>query len=435
MRLCTVLALAVAGVIVGCQRGEPGPVTLKPEAFLQPSTLQRGENTRATAIDQPGAVNYDTVRLDLLAPQQDAKAAAPQEPMTTLPPSVARLVPSPAPVSAPLPPLGEGVAAVIGRVVVEVNGEPIYSQKVLGPIEPDLAARAKEADPETFKKLAAREIKSQIDSLIRAALEVAAARKNLSAQDLAMAEQRTMIWRQEQITQAGGSVELARQKAAAEGISFEEKVQDEYRANIVRFFYAKKIFPRVQVRAEDMRRYYDRNKDKEFTDRAAIGFRLIKVDIKKVGDRSMALSKADELVARARKGEDFATLAREYNDDSRLRGNGGDMGMIDRGAFAKAEVENALWKAGPGEVVGPVEDAGAFYIAKVEQKKDGRVRSFDEESVQDDIREKLKNEQLVALRDRQREQLMQGAVVNPYPPPIDPLVEIVMQKYPGWAMK
>ncbi|MCS7033230.1 MAG: peptidylprolyl isomerase [Phycisphaerae bacterium] len=431
---CRFAIVSIVACLGGCQRGGE-PLVLQPEAFLRESTLEKPETSgRRTAIDQPGIVNYDNVRVDLLRPEEEAPAGNSGDPVT-VPQSVAALVPSPSTTAPPLPPLGTGTAAVLGRVVVEVNGEPIFSRKVLQPIEPDLAARAREMDPESFRKAAARAIREQIDFLIRTELEVAAARKNLSAQDLLVADALTEQWRRKQVTEAGGSLEEARRKARAEGTTFEEKVMDEYRANLVRIYYSKKIFPRVQVSADEMRRFYDRNRQTLFTERAAAQFRLIKVDVKKVGSAPMALAKAEELRDRARRGEDFETLAREYNDDSRLRSNGGDVGMIDRGAFARQKVEEAVWALSPGQITDVIEDSGAYYIARLEQKKEGRERSFEEEAVQDQIRRELSSRQLTEMRERRREELLQNAVVNPYPPPIEPLVEIVMQKYPYWAMK
>lgn len=434
----TYLILGSLAAAAGCNRGEQ-PLLLKPEAFLQPSTLeQRQISPRNTAIEQPGIVNYDNVRLDLLQ-TEEGKPAEPVGDPVTVPPSVAAMVKSPElkelPADKPLPPLGVGAAAVLGRVVVEVNGEPIFSNKVLNPIEPDLAAKARETDPDQFKKIAAKAIRDQVDFLIRTELEVAAAKKNLGTQELQIADGLTEQWRRKQITEAGGAVELARQKARAEGTTFEEKVNDEYRANLVRIYYSKRIFPRVQVNADDMRRFFDRNREQMFSDRSAAQFRLIKVDVKKVGDMALARAKADELLTRARKGDDFATIAKEYNDDARLRSTGGDVGMIEKGAFARQAVEDAVWQLNAGDVSNVIEDNNALYIAKLEQKKEGRVRGFEEEAVQDQIRNELRSRQLAELRERQREILLRDAVVNPYPPQIEPMVEIVMQKYPYWAMK
>jgi parvulin-like peptidyl-prolyl isomerase len=422
-------------LLSGCGGGDRGePVVLRPDAFFRPSTLQQPENRRRTAIDQPESLTYDNARIDLLN-------QAPPEPevrtlVTSIPPEAERLIPSAtAPSTRPLAPMGTGVAMAVGRVAVEVNGQPVFSKKVLQPIEPDLAADAREMDPESFRKSAAGKIRNQLDFLIRTELEVAAARRNLTPAEVQVAEAQTMAWRQRQITEAGGSIEQARQKAIGEGTTFEEKVEEEFRTNLVRAFYSKRIFPRVQVTADDMRRYYDRNMEREFTSRAAAQFRLIKVDVKKVGDRAKAEQMARELADRARGGEDFAAVARDYNDDARLRNNGGEVGSIEKGAFALTAVEDAVWKLNPGEVTDPIEEKNAFYVAKLEQKGEARVQSFDEEAVQDKIRSTLRGRQFQELRDKQREQLLEGAVVNPYPPKVEPLLEIVMQKYPYWAMK
>ena len=434
--MVTASATAVAMLAGGCGRGVD-PVVIKPEAFFRESTIAKADTSvRRTAIDQPGSVNYDNVRLDLLRPEGGDPGRL-EPAVTTVPPSVAEMIPGPeaSAAAAPLPPLGAGVTSTVGRVVLEVNGEPIYSNQVLRPIEPDLAANAKEMQPEQFKKYAAKEIRSQVDALIRSELEVAAAKKNLSAQETLGAEGLTMDWRVRQIRAAGGSIEEARKRALEQGRTFEEQVQEEYRANLVRLFYSKRILPRVQVTAEDMRRYYEKNKATRFTERAGATFRLIKVDTKKTGDRAAALAKAAELQARAGKGEDFAAIARDYNDDPRLRANGGEVGTVERGAFARQAIEDAVWALNPGNVSAPIEDNNAFYIAKLESKSDGRSREFSDETVQDEIRTALRAEQLAELRDRQRESLMKGAVVTPYPPPIEPLLEIVMQRYPAWAMQ
>ena len=428
----TILAIPLTLWLVGCGGQKLEPVTLRPDAFFRSSTLQQPENQRRTAILQPDELTYDNARIDLL----NAPTPPPTNVtvVTTIPPEAQNLIPSPQPATKPLPPLGSGVSMAVGRVAVEVNGQPIFSKKVLQPIEPDLAADARTMDADSFKRIATKKIADQLEFLIRTELEVAAAKRNLTPSEVQIAEAQTMVWRQRQITDAGGSIEMARQKALSEGTTFEEKVEDEFRTNLVRAFYTKRIFPRVQVNADDMRRYYDRHLDREFSTRPGAQFRLIKVDIRKIGDRAQAEQKARELAARARGGEDFAVIARDYNDDARLRGNGGEVGMIDKGAFALTQVEDAVWKLAPGEVTDPVEEKNAFYIAKLEQKSEGRVQSFDEEAVQDKIRAPLGAEQFAELRDRQRDQLLEGAVVNPYPPKVEPLVDIVMQKYPYWAM-
>lgn len=73
-----------------------------------------------------------------------------------------------------------------------------------------------------------------------------------------------------------------------------------------------------------------------------------------------ALAKANELLAKLKAGEDFATLAAAHSDcPSKQRG--GDLGEFDRGrmvpAFEKAVVDNKV-----GAIVGPVETDFGYHI-------------------------------------------------------------------------
>ena len=55
----------------------------------------------------------------------------------------------------------------LGGVVAEVNGNPIYANKVLRQLTPELAARAPELDEGQFRKLAAQEVAKKIEGLER----------------------------------------------------------------------------------------------------------------------------------------------------------------------------------------------------------------------------------------------------------------------------
>ena len=67
-------------------------------------------------------------------------------------------------------------------------------------------------------------------------------------------------------------------------------------------YYQKKLVPRIQVTAEDMRRYYDQYRGAEFSQPEKVRFRLIKITVKQVGDPSLAKQKIEDL--RKRKGPD-----------------------------------------------------------------------------------------------------------------------------------
>jgi peptidyl-prolyl cis-trans isomerase D len=246
----------------------------------------------------------------------------------------------------------------------------------------------------------------------------------------------TTQWRARQITEAGGSVELARQKFAAEGLNFEEAVRERYRFHITQVYFQKKLMPRIQVTADDMRRYYQLNKDKEFTDHDAARFRLIKIDPKLIGGadaKDKAVERARELRARATKGqEDFAELAK-FSHDAHLSKTGGDVGWVQRGAYSLEKVEKAVFALQPGQVTDIIVEGGAFYIAKLEELKNGFVNPFNSQAVQTEIHDKLQRMQFRTMREAQQADLERGAIINFDPQRMDVALEMAMQRYPQWA--
>ena len=83
-----------------------------------------------------------------------------------------------------------------------------------------------------------------------------------------------------------------------------------------------------------------------------------------------AQKRAGELYARARKGEDFAKLAREYSKDPGSAAKGGDLGFSQRGAFVK-EFEDALFAMKPGDISKPVKTQYGFHVIKLTAIKPG----------------------------------------------------------------
>ena len=441
-------------IVAGCAKDEA--TALDREAFYRPPPGTRAD--RHVLQDQPGQLDYDNVRMDLLAsPDQQISVlnlgtddAPPRESVTSVPESVREAVQFPTaagnangrsaattlPATAPAvrPGVSSGVAMTIGSVVCEVNGTPIYADKVLKSLSRVFAAEAKRRNERDFRKYAAAEIEKQVTLFVEEELAFAAAKKNLDPREQQAAQDRTMAWRARQITQAGGSIEQARARAADEGLNFDEMVDAQHRLHMVQLYYTKRLLPRAQVRADEMRRYYNQNLQTLFTEHPQAQFRVIRIDAAKTGGAQQAQAKIEDLRTRAARGEDFAELARTINDDPHLMRQGGDVGWVQRGAFAIEPLEEAVWKlTEPGQVTPVVRVGESFYLAKLEARKPGRVRPFEEEAVQGQIRKALQGEMLASLRSREREMLMRDAIVYPYPPAYDVVLEMAMQKYPEWA--
>jgi len=85
--------------------------------------------------------------------------------------------------------------------------------------------------------------------------------------------------------------------------------------------------------------------------------------------------KARELTQRVKRGEDFATLAREFSTDG-TAAKGGDLGWFGKNRMVKP-FEEAAFKARVGEVVGPVRSQFGLHIIKVTGRSNREVKIAD----------------------------------------------------------
>ncbi len=102
-----------------------------------------------------------------------------------------------------------------------------------------------------------------------------------------------------------------------------------------------------------------------------------------------AEEKAAKLAEEAKQGADFAALAKANSDDPGSKGEGGDLGWVERDVMVKP-FEDALYAMQPGEIRGPVKTDFGYHVLKLREIKGGEGRSFE------DVREQLAAEQLQA---------------------------------------
>src|SRR5258706_11876955 len=262
--IATLFSLALAAIFVGCSDSSSAP-PLPARAFYPEE--RRIEEDPRSEIDRnrnPSGVTIPKPRPQ--APLPQPRVSPPPHP--TAPPPPTRPAASADSTGAP-PGLSSGQYQLIGSVVAKVNGIPIYANKILALLKKPLTQKARELGPDQFRDFAKQLIKQQLTELERDELLLAAAQRALSDEDQRMVDAMTQIWRSEQITLAGGSLQLARSKAAAEGDDFDELVREQHRRKKVERFHIRKLSPRIQVTVDDLRPHYDKPKAVEFTENEA----------------------------------------------------------------------------------------------------------------------------------------------------------------------
>lgn len=131
--------------------------------------------------------------------------------------------------------------------------------------------------------------------------------------------------------------------------------------------------------ARELYRYYRANLSR-FDRPAEIRWREIFLSVEKHPDEAARRKAAEALLARLRKGEDFAALARAESDSPRAAGGG--LWATTPGGFASKGVNEALERLPVGAVSEVIEDPRGLYIVRVESRRPAGPARFEDVQVQ-----------------------------------------------------
>ncbi len=93
-------------------------------------------------------------------------------------------------------------------------------------------------------------------------------------------------------------------------------------------------------------------------------------------DEAAVMKQANGLIARARKGEDFGQLARQYSTEPGAATSGGELGWFGKGRMVKP-FEDIAMKGRPGQILGPVKTQFGIHIIHIEGRDQRQVKIAD----------------------------------------------------------
>jgi peptidyl-prolyl cis-trans isomerase SurA len=171
-----------------------------------------------------------------------------------------------------------------------------------------------------------------------------------------------------------------------------------------------RVRARIKVTDEDLKNYYQQH-GQEFASGHEIKVRHIFLQVPAgaaSAEEARVREKGQKVLARLRGGEDFAKVARETSQGPSAA-DGGDLGWLRRGVI-QPEVERAAFALETGQFSDLVRTRTGFQIVKVEGRRGGEPRPFDQ--VKDEIRDRLTNDQADVLRQQYVAELRKDALIE-----------------------
>ncbi len=178
-----------------------------------------------------------------------------------------------------------------------------------------------------------------------------------------------------QKTATTNEYELKR-KLAEQGQSYAE-MQDSYHNEMLEHdFLFNEIKNKVNLDLIQLRAYYNENL-KSYDQPARISWREVEVSVAKYPDRAAARKRADAILARLRRKEDFAAVA-QSSSDGPTASKGGLYADMTPGGYGIPSVNDTLNVIAEGEISPVLEAPMSFHIIRVESRRAAGPLPFDE---------------------------------------------------------
>ncbi len=144
----------------------------------------------------------------------------------------------------------------------------------------------------------------------------------------------------------------------------------------------------TKVTDEEMKKFYDENKETYYRDEVKASHILIStVDEKGAPlsdkDKEAAKKKAEDILKKAKSGEEFSELAKENSQDPGSAAQGGDLGFFGKGKMVP-EFEKAAFALKPGEISEIVESEFGYHIIKSFER-------VEEQTPFEDVKDEIKS--------------------------------------------
>ncbi|MCA9537928.1 MAG: peptidylprolyl isomerase [Myxococcales bacterium] len=297
-------------------------------------------------------------------------------------------------------------AEIIDGVVAVVNDEVITLSELDDTARPLLAPVAGISDPIERDRQRNRIRREALDQLIGKHLVAQeAARRNITIGPEAIDAHLDRIKASQ-----GWTDDQLRMYLSSQGIAMSQ-FRSEVRENLLQQRVVGAVIGgRVRIGEGDLRDYYNEKLTQSGGDYQIEAAHIVLTVPQNASPAEEAATRrqAEELLARARSGEDFAALARQYSQAPGAE-DGGYLGIFQRGTF-EPRLEKALEDLPVGGIAGPVRTGFGYHIVRLIDRKKTPPKPFEE--VQDELRRELQNKRLAEELTKWIDELKKKAFVE-----------------------
>jgi peptidyl-prolyl cis-trans isomerase C len=181
---------------------------------------------------------------------------------------------------------------------------------------------------------------------------------------------------------------------------FQTKLLDIKEQLLIESLLKKKIASDSQLSDEELKKYYDANKDK-FKKESEINTRHILLKTEE---------EAKQIKEKLKNGEDFVELAKQYSIDPNAKTTGGELGFHPKGTILPEYEEVAFKLVKVGQISGIVKTQYGYHIIRLEGTKPPAFVGFDE--VRDFIKQQLAQDKQKGLIEKYIDDLKKSAKIT-----------------------
>lgn len=334
----------------------------------------------------------------------------------TLPALLSLLMVAAAPGSA------RGEAFAVDAMVGQVNGQAVYADEVLDPIDAQLTALARQLPPSQFYRRAGQLVAGRVQQIVADALILGEAERALSDRERQALRIILQRERDRLLRELGrGSLAMAEDRLQQErGMTLDQYLEQRRQEIIISRFLRQELLPLINVSRRDIERYYRENRE-EF---APPPTRDVRVYIAPTQEQAAELRRLlaqgyDSPAVTAALGETDSPFREVFMAEA-----------VGEEVFAEDRVNAVLSTLDKGEVSNPIVVGDEYWLVCVEAIRRDEARSLKETQVE--IRNRLQQQQFQVEVEQYRRGLFESGSFNPVDDMIAAIMDVVRGRYrPG----